>query len=80
MTTSTEPAPRSAKAGADAVAAAAPPATPLSLDDYLSREPRLAKRPEMTGAFARFCQRRKTLRATSAEYGALLTAFERGAY
>lgn len=79
MTTSTEPASRRAKGGADADAPAPPSAALLSLDDYLSREPRLVKRPEMTGAFARFCQRRKTLRATATAYATLLTAFERGA-
>lgn len=78
MSTSTEPAPRRTRASADAVVKS--PAILLSLDDYLSREPRLMRRPEMTGAFARFCHRRKTLRATMADFATLLTAFERGAY
>lgn len=80
MTTSTETAsaPRRAKSADAEIAAVEPPAVLLSLDDYLSREPRLAGRPEMMGAFARQCHRLKKLRATAEQYAATLSAFERG--
>lgn len=82
MTTSstdTAPAPRRTKAADAEIAAVEPPAVLLSLDDYLSREPRLANRPEMTGAFARHCHRLKKMRATAEQYAVTLSAFERGA-
>lgn len=84
MTTSsteTAPAPRRTKAVDAEIAASAPPpaAVLLSLDDYLSREPRLVNRPEMMGAFARHCHRLKKMRATAEAYATTLTAFERGA-
>ncbi len=80
-TSSTEsaPAPRRPKAADAEIAASAPPAVLLSLDDYLSRETRLTNRPEMTGAFARHCHRLKKMRATAEAYATTLTAFERGA-
>lgn len=79
MTTSTETAPRRAKAADAEIAAVEPPAVLLSLDDYLSREPRLVGRPEMMGAFARQCHRLKKMRATAEQYAVTLSAFERGA-
>lgn len=56
-----------------------PPVVPISLDDYLSREPRLAHRPEMMVAFGRACQRDRLMRAPSSVFAAKLAAFERGA-
>ncbi len=83
MTTSTaEAAPaRRAKAEVPDTPAVelSPPVVPISLDDYLSREPRLANRPEMMVAFGRACQRDRLMRAPSSVYAAKLVAFERGA-
>jgi len=82
MTTSTETTEAPTRRAKPAVAETAPtaPVVLLSLDDYLSREKRLFARPEMTGAFARHCQRAKLMRASAETYAAKLTAFERGVY
>jgi hypothetical protein len=64
--------------------ASAPPAAPkiaaapLSLLEYLSREPRLARRPEMRHAFALACRRQGLNRATPGEFARQLDLLERG--
>jgi hypothetical protein len=56
-----------------------PPAARLSLDDFLSREPRLRGRPTLAGGFARQCARQRLTHATLPDFTAALDAFEHGA-
>lgn len=54
------------------------PGEKLSLQDYLAREPRLANRPEMRGAFERACAREGLSRAFVSTFAARLDQLERG--
>lgn len=76
---STESPPAAAPTRAAPAAPAAPVPDRLSLEDFLSREPRLRARPTLSGGFARQCARRQLTHGTLADFTAALDAFANGA-